>query len=199
MTDPWDELYPTSTIGAVDSYSPWYTISSSGGEIDLRQEMHRTLYGASDETAKGRTGLLRRMRRDANNKFVFCPCRDIITNEPDKDYICRTCWGMGYLWDEETLVYFRDDDTLRRSGEVYFYVEYTVNPNDEDYIIQLSRDVDGVPSIPAEREDKVYNIIEAEAFRSDSGRIEYWRCRTKIERKWSVWYGVTSRQHQPSR
>lgn len=197
MANSWDNPYPSTTVTPVDSTSPWYTSSSSGGEIDLREELHNLLFGASDETAKGRIGLLRRMRRDSNGNLVNCPCRDEITNEPDKDYFCRTCWGMGYLWDEETITYFKDDDTMRKE-EVYFYLEYTVEPSDEDYIILIVRDEDGVPEAPVGREGKVYKIIKAEPFRSDTGRIEYWRCRTKIERKWSVWYGVTSRQHEPT-
>ena len=197
MTDSWDNLYP-STIGSVDSLSPWHGATTSGGEIDLREELRRMLYGASDEVSKGRIGLIRRMRRNSVGDLVYCPCRDIVTDESDKDYYCRTCWGMGYLWDEREVIYFRDDDTLRKTNEVYFYVQYDVEPTKEDYIIQITRTLEGVPSTPATREDTVYNIIEAEAFRSDAGRVEYWRCRTKVEKKWSLWYGAENRQHRPT-
>ena len=111
--------------------------------------------------------------------------------------LVHNCLGMGYLWDERELVYYKNDDTLRKSDEAFFYVEYFVEPSVGDYVVEVVRNTEGVITPPGERQG-LFKIIKAEAFRSDTGRIEYWRCRTKYERKWSVWYGVPSRQHEPT-
>lgn len=190
------EVYPRSVLTG-GSPSPWPSGVFSGDELDLRAELQRTLYGAPDETPKGRTGLLRVMRLDSDGNPTKCPCRDTITDEPDKDFYCRVCLGMGFLWDERKIVYYRDDDSKSKKDEVYFYLEHTDNPARWDYIIELKLDGDGSVIEPEER-DLFYKIEYAEAFRSDRGRIEYWRCRTTLERKWSVWYGNASRQHEPT-
>lgn len=193
MADAWDNLYPIEA----QSSDLWTGPTSSGIEIDLREELKRTLYGAGDEVAKGRIGLLRRMRLDSNGLKIKCSCRDTITDEPDKDMYCRVCIGIGYLWDEEKLVYYKNDDTLRKSDESFFYVEYSVKPSQDDYVVELIRDTEGAITSPGIRQ-YLYKIIAAEPYRSDTGRIEYWRCRAKYERVWSVWYGATPRQHEPS-
>lgn len=194
--DPWDIPYPTRTTQST-SFSPWVRDASLGVEIDLRQEMYRTLYGAVDEIAKGKQGLLRVARVDSDGNPEKCPCRDEITDEPTKDFYCRTCLGMGFLWDERKIVYYKDDDSLSKKDESYFYMEYFENPTRFDWIVEIRLDEEGEPVVPVKRE-LFYPILYAEAFRSDTGRIEYWRCRAKLERKWSVWYGNPSRQHEPT-
>lgn len=197
MTNSWDNPYPV-IMGTDTSLSPWPTITSSGKELDLREEFRKLLYGAIDEEAKGQIGMLRRMRRDANNNWIMCPCRNAITDEPDKDFVCRYCSGMGKLWDEREIVYYIDSDSMRKYGEVLFYLEYRIWPTDGDYIVPVMRDLEGTPTKPVTREYSIYKIKQAAPFRSDSGRIEYWRCRTDEERNWSVYHGVASRQHSPS-
>ena len=185
-TNPYTNLYPTN---------------SSGIEIDLRTEINRILYGATDETAKGVKGLLRRMRKDSNGDLIRCPCRDDITDEPDKDYYCRYCLSMGYYWDEVTIVYYRNDDSFRKregKNEEFegddLFLEHDVVITPEDYIVTVLLDDNGDPSIPVTR-DKMFKILSADPFRSDNGRIEFWRVRAVEERKWSVWYGIKNRQH----
>jgi hypothetical protein len=194
MIDSWDILYPGSTN--IEVTTPWLS-NSNNIEIDLRIELHKTLYGSIDEIAKGRQGLLRVARVDNNGDLVKCPCRDEITDEPDKDFFCKTCYGFGYLWNERKIVYYRDDDSVSKHDESYFYMEYFENPTRFDCIIEVALDMDGQPKMPVRRE-LYYPILFAEAFRSDTGRIEYWRCRAKLERKWSVWYGTKTRQHEPT-
>jgi hypothetical protein len=193
--NPWDDLYPTR-ISVSDSSNPW-PIMTSRVEIDLREEMHKLLYGAPDEIAKGRIGLIRVVRRDVDGNPIKCLCRDSITDEPDEDFYCRTCLGMGFLWDERKIVYYKDDDTLSKKDEVYFYMEYFENPRSSDWIIELKRDEEGRPIAPLTRE-LYYKNMKVDAFRSDTGRIEYWRCRAELEKQWSIWYGNTSRQHEPT-
>ena len=73
----------------------------------MRAELRRTLCGAPDEVAKGKVGLLRKMREDGSGDLVRCPCRNQATTEPDRDFFCRYCHGMGYFWDEHKIVYYK--------------------------------------------------------------------------------------------
>jgi len=163
-----------------------YRSNSHGIEINLRKVMYDLLYGTSQEIAKGREGLLRRMRRDSNNDPIKCSCRDKISDEPDKDYYCRYCLGMGFFWDEVKIVYYRDGEK--------FYIEYGTELTEEDYVVTLKLDASGSPSVPITR-DKYFKIMDATPYRSDQGRTEYWEAVTKEEREWSIWYGVKNRQH----
>ena len=180
-------------MAGTNPYTSLYPTESSGKELNLRTEMYRTLFGAVDEVAKGREGLLRRMRRDTNGDLVRCPCRDNVSDEPDKDYYCRYCLGMGYFWDEVKIVYYRNDDSFRKEGDDFF-LQYSVDITPEDYIVTVKLDDDGSPSTPVTR-DKMFKILSADPFRADNGRIEFWRVRAIEERKWSVWYGIKNRQH----
>jgi len=178
-----------------------YQGTSGKKELDLRNELHRLLYGASDEISKGKIGLLRRMRADENGELIKCPCRNTITNEPSRDFFCRYCHGHGYFWDELKIVYYRDDDSFtKKEGNTeeferdYFYFEYNVDIRTSDFIIEVRLDKEGRPYQPVERE-KVFNILSADTFRSDNGRVEFWQIRAKEEQKWSVWYGVKNRQY----
>lgn len=168
-------------------------------EIDLRDELNRTLYGASDEIAKGRIGLLRQMRRDSSGNLVQCPCRSDITTEPDRDHFCRYCHSHGYYWDEYRIVYFKNDETFKRSSgniEEYksnmFYFEYYGNIYNEDFIVEVKVDKEGIPEVPIKRL-KVYDIISADELRAENGRTEFWQVRAEENREWSVWYGVKPR------
>ena len=178
-----------------------YPTSSRGKELDLRDELKRLLYGASDEVAKGRIGLLRRVKRDSSGHPIRCSCRDTVTDEPDKDYYCRYCWGVGYFWDEVKIVYYRNDDSFRKregKNQEYegddFFIEYNVDITTEDAIVTVKLDDDGNPISPVTR-DKTFKILSADPFRADNGRIEFWRVRAVEGRKWSIWYGVKNRQH----
>jgi hypothetical protein len=188
-------------MAGTDPYTSLYPTSSSGKELNLRTEFYRTLFGAVDEEAKGREGLLRKMRRDSDGNPIRCVCRDIVTDEPDKDYYCRYCLGMGYYWDEIKIIYFRNDNSFRKregKNEEFegddFFLQYDVEVTPADYIVTVILDTEGNPSSPITR-NKFFKILSADSFRSDNGRIEFWRVRAIEERKWSVWYGNQNRQH----
>lgn len=178
-----------------------YSVSGGRIELDLRKEMKELLYGSPGEIAKGKVGLLRRMRKDSNGDLMRCPCRNKITDEPDRDFFCRYCHGHGYFWDEYKIVYYKNDDSFRkREGKVQeyegdmFFFEYFKELSPYDFIIEIALDNDGIPIQPVQRL-KVYDIISADQFRADYGRVEFWQVRAKFERKWSVWYGVKNRQY----
>jgi hypothetical protein len=162
-------------------------------ELDLRVELNRTFNGAVDEIPKGRVGMLRRMRRDENNKAIRCECRDPQTDEPSKDYYCRYCLGMGFLWDERKMLYYKNEDTFNKDSFM-FYIQYDKDINTEDYIVELLIDKEGSPVLPVQRY-KIYNILEVFPYKSDNGRLEFWKVLAQEERRWSVWYGVKNRQY----
>ncbi len=179
--------------------NPYTNLYPSGSkEIDLRVEMDRTLYGAPDEEAKGRIGLLRKMRINDEGNLTRCPCRHDVTDEPDKDYYCRSCLGMGFFWDEYQIVYYRSNDSFDKNHKYrsdFFYLEYDEEISSSDYIVLVALNVEGEVIEPVQRTD-YFKIDNAINFRSNNGRVEYWRIRASEERNWSTWYGVTNRQEQ---
>jgi len=177
------------------------TVTTSGKELDLRVEMDGILDGAIDEIAKGRTGLLRKMRRDSNGDPIKCACVDKITDEADLDYYCRSCLGMSYYWDEYEVTYYRDDNSMQKldgKDKEYafdsFYIKYNNDITELDYVIIVEMDENGDIVSPVNRQS-FFKIRMATPFRCDEGRIEYWRLRAIEERKWSVHYGKSHRQY----
>ena len=174
-------------------YSNLYGRNSSSLEIDLRQEIYNTLHGSIDEIKKGRIGLIRIMNRDSNGDPISCPCRDKQTDDSSRDSYCRHCLGMGYIWTEYPILYYKNEDSYKEKEGFLFYLEYNSNISDIDYLITVKLDKSGEPIIPAER-DKVFKINFASEERSDNGRIEFWQIRALEERKWSIYYEVKNRQ-----
>lgn len=178
-----------------------YRSVPSRKELDLRDEMHRLLYGATDEIAKGKVGLIRRMREDANGRKIQCPCRSKVTHEPDRDFFCRYCHGMGYFWDEHKIVYYKSDSSFSREegqtrefDKAMFYFEWNANMKPTDYIVEVALDKEGRPLQPVQRL-KIYDIMSSDPYRADYGRVEFWQVRAKYSREWSVWYGVKNRKY----
>ena len=185
---------------ASDIRNPYSTSEAKSLELDLRTEIHELLYGSTGEIAKGKIGLLRKMRADTNGDLMRCPCRNKITDEPDRDSFCRFCHNHGYFWDETQIVYYKNDDSFRkREGKTQeyegdlFYLEYSEDISPHDFIIEILLDSTGQPAQPVQRL-KTYDILSADQFRADYGRTEFWQIRAKYQRKWSVWYGVKNRQ-----
>ena len=193
------ELDPVSN--STSSVSGLWPTSASGGEVDLRQEFYELLFGSATETAKGQPGILRRMRKDDNGDKVACVCVDEKTGEPDRDTMCPYCWGEGFLWDEEWVTYYKmlvsSHEGLVRKNQpnkpgrsntpfVFFYLEYDIVPDRYDKIAEVALDTEGDISLPYTRE-AIYSIATAEAFRSDEGRIEYWRIATILDSIKSNW------------
>ena len=189
-----------------DSSKNFYPSNNGRIELDLREELQNTLHGASDEIAKGRNGFLRQVRRDSNGDPIRCPCRDIITDEPDKDYYFRYCQGVGFFLDEYEIVYYKNDDVFRPVGNkprtieprnidaAYFYVEYDENIYATDIIVEVEVDKSGNITYPIARKS-FYEIWRAEEFKADTGRLEHWRVTGGLIRDWSTWYGVKHRQY----
>jgi hypothetical protein len=197
------ELYPASgsIVRNTLDHSELWPVDGSGAEVDLRQEFYEFLYGSTTEVAKGRPGILKRMRKDADGDLIVCPCVDEKTGEPDRDTICPYCWGEGYYWDEEWIMYYKmlvssQEGMVRKNSPnkpglsntpfVFFYLEYNVVPSRHDKIVEVSLGTTGDISLPYVRK-AIYPIATAEAFRSDRGRIEYWRVAVVLDSIRSSW------------
>lgn len=167
---------------------------SSGTEVDLRDEMQRFLYGDGCEIPKGRKGFLRRMRTNDAGNLIQCPCVDPLTHEPDLDSLCPYCLGESYLWDEELITYYKViiggsglASKIQKTvpGElnipfVFWYTEHIVNPTLKDRLIEVKLDLEGNVILPLDRIG-VYRLETVEPFRSDHGRVEYFRLGTNLE------------------
>lgn len=171
--------------------------------IDLRRELQDILFGSSVESAKGHKIILRRMRKTNGNK-IACDCVDSITHEPDKDYYCQNCRGLGYLFDEELVTTYRMSVRWMRNastaitqmglGEVdpdmmaYFF-EYTVAPTIDDYIVTIELDAAGKPTIPYKRTEiiKPHNVYAHRL--DDGGRVEFYVIYTTEDSVISTWRG----------
>jgi len=165
-----------------------------GLELDLRKELNRTLHGASDEIPKGALSILRRMRWKDGVVYPvtaadlqICPCKSrSIQNEPDKDYPCDICFGEGYLFDEEMVVTyktnrfeFQDVEQYKDWGKStiamsFFYVESYEKPNRFDKIREPVHTTEGKIASPI-KILHTHAIHMSEEFRSDNGRVEFWR------------------------
>lgn len=168
---------------------------SNKGEIDLRKELHELLFGSPTEVAKGQYVVFRRMRRKSGvvypsgeDDLVWSPARDPYTFQGSKDYINPWSEGEKYLFDDQMIKKYSSYPTKFEgtqtivpidpgnipAGIVYHYVESWVMPSIWDKLIEVVVNEEGIPISPIKML-KSYSIKSAEMFRSDKGRIEYFR------------------------
>lgn len=163
--------------------------AKSRREIDLRGELYNTMYGSGQEIPKSQKGLLRKFRRNNDGSKIRCPCVDLVTDEPNKDSLCRYCRGEKYLWDEEPVDFYltevqtesqlADRETLRQPGLMItqFYVIYipaSFSLTEGDKIVRLELDKEGVPIVPNRRRD-IIRLSTLRDMRLDYARLEYWK------------------------
>lgn len=166
-------------------------------EPDMRQELDNMFDGIFPEVAKAQKGLLRRMRRDSTDALIQCDCVDVLTHEPDKDHFCPVCHGEAYLWDEEWIDFYKvvlrsdvglsSKEDLIRPGLmniplVSFYIRGTVNITEQDKIVEMVTNAAGIVVQPYRREH-LYRITTALDFRSDYGKLEYWKLDCYAEKR----------------
>lgn len=161
-----------------DLYS---TGTGQPGEISLRDEFVSTRDGSIIEIEKFHPVILRLMRKDNAGKLIPCECVDKLTREPDKDRLCPICLGEGFKWDE---VYDRAYKTLVSPKEVQrpaglinvplvvFYMRHDTPITNNDKVIELVLDLEGLPTQPPKRSE-VYRVQHVESYRLDHGRVEY--------------------------
>lgn len=184
--------YYSKKTPKIDFYG---TTTSGSTEPNMRQEMINTLEGSFPEIAKGRYFILRRMRRDDNGDMIDCDCLDPVTNEPDKSKFCPICFGLGKLFDEEYILAYRklldtSFSSIRRHNIfepgnidapfVAFYFISEAHIKHEDRIIEVEMNDDGTVATPVTYVNQ-YRIDKAWDYRSDNGKLEYWKVYTHEE------------------
>lgn len=155
-------------------------------EPDLRKELNHMFDGIFPEIAKKQPCVLRKFRRDANGKRTLCDCVDINTKEPDKDTFCPFCQGEGYYWDEIDLDTYKVQQSVTPLAEsvqapglinnplMVFYTRSSVDIAADDKLVELVLSEEGEPIEPIRRK-QLYRIGSLVDYRSDNGRLEYWK------------------------
>lgn len=168
-------------------------ISSKGNpnDINLRQEITKVIQGSDEEFARGKYVLLRQMKRDANGNLLYChQCTDKGSKGHSLVHVCDVCWGVGYIWEEKWVkVYEWAGNTPPRTkanfnlllggGSVdrdirLFYMTPGIEPSSDDWIIEVSLDIEGSVVQPTKRVRR-YEIKDIDELRLDSGRLEYYK------------------------
>jgi hypothetical protein len=168
--------------------------STSRTEPDMRKELNATFDGVFPEIAKAQKIALRIMKKDDNNKLIPCACVDELTCEPDKDTFCPYCFGEGFYWEEILVdtykVVIRSSVGLGTKEDIfapglinipivsfYFRSDIPINVVKDicpDKVVELETDTEGNLIRPYKRQ-RVYRIGTAIDFRSDHGKLEYWK------------------------
>ena len=177
-------LFPKGTGKEALKSDPSTNISP---EIDLRAEFDDLVLGGPTSIAHGRRFLLRKMRRDSDNKLLRCACVDPLTDEPDTEDSCPYCLGESYYWDEDYIIgystYVGADGgqanrvrgigggTIRADSRI-FYFRYDTDISYRDKVVELKLDTEGDPVVPYIRES-IYKVQTIVRYRSDNGRTEY--------------------------
>lgn len=176
-----------SLYGATATSLRSHGSGSGSGEIDLRSEFDKFIYGDDDNVRHGHLVLIRHARRDADGHPTRCVClADQATREPDLD--CSYCLGEGHLWDEQWHMtysaYVGPDGgqssrfrwlwpgTLR-TDTLVFWFRYSVSITYEDKVIEVVLDEEGAPQLPYVRRS-VHRPNTIQEMRSDRGRIEFY-------------------------
>ena len=168
------------------------TSTSMNGEIDLRSEFDKIVFGL-DGDGEGRHGhpcIIRRMRRDADGFPTKCTCAEASPNgqgNPD----CQYCSGEGYLWDEEWALtfsmfvgpdggkanrYVRMQPGNIKTDYLLFFLRYDTGLKYNDKIIEVVLDEEGevvLNSADTFIRETIYKPETIVKYRSDNGRIEY--------------------------
>ena len=179
---------------------PFASVKSKN-EVDLREEMKIILEGNGYWPRRGHWVVLRRMDRRQR-----CTCWNE-KGKGDEQYSkdnskyneprlrCPVCHGEGWVYEEELHLARRrlvspeiglaaqeqlSDIGWFNINYICYYFQYYVNPTKGDKIIEIDLDDIGNPIRPYNQKE-MYRIAVAEPFRDQSGRIEFWRCSSKLE------------------
>jgi len=179
-------FYPNTTTTVQSSMFPQ---GSTQGEIVLRDEFHRFIFGDADNPPRGNWIILRRA-----NTTQLCSCINPQTLE--KSAGCTKCSKEGYVFYDEIFKTYYSQTMVRqfdpRSQEVLadisilnpdirkYYFEYTVRPSDKDLIVVLRHDDEGNLVRPIIKES-IYDITRVVDPRDINGRIAYYECHTEKE------------------
>ena len=167
--------------------------SNAAGEIDLRDEFDKIVFGPAKDGVGGHGHLcvVRRQRLDALGHPVLCQCS---TSQASKqgNPTCQYCNGEGFLWDEEWKMTYRmfigaDGGKASRfvrmpSGQIHadtvvFFFRYDTNLKYGDKIVEVALDEEGdviKNSNNTYIRRAIYKPQTVVPYRADNGRIEYY-------------------------
>ncbi len=152
----------------------------------MRKELNNMFDGIFPEIAKKQPCVLRKFRRDDRGNRILCDCVDINTKEPDKDTFCPFCQGEGFYWDEVYMDTYKVQQSVSGLAEnntapglmnnplMVFYTRSRIDITKEDKLVELVLDEEGEQVIPLKRR-QLYRIGSLVDYRSDNGRLEYWK------------------------
>lgn len=185
----------------MDFFGPTRSGTSFSQILDLRQEIHKVLYGSIDVPAQGQLVIL----REFNDQT--CPACWDETQGGTRFPACKYCQGEGYQFTERVVtaavfagvapVYkpsilgtgqypiaaYGDTDPNRDTG----FVEWLIYPNYERYtypsnktpdkMYQIKVDGNGRPMFSPQDGQPIrsakWNILAVTPLRGDQGRVEY--------------------------
>lgn len=162
-------------------------------EPSMRDELIDMMDGRYPEIPKAQPALLRHMRL-SDGVRIPCPCVSSF-GEQDKDRICPICLQEGFLWDETDVKIYRvllgtkDGNALKsvliapgliNIPIVVFYIRYSELIEQHDKIVLTKLDEEGDAIIPITRK-AIYRIETLWDYRSDNGRIEFWKAFGHLE------------------
>jgi hypothetical protein len=173
----------------------FYPEASSTGDIDLRVEMHNTIWGSLDMVAQGKQVLWYHMTNDK------CACWSGLEGSSARAD-CPYCKGLGYMFTQtiETLCIYPGVAPIYKPGatatgiypqSAYGYTdpnkatgfcEYTVIPNYETYTYNLRKVMDILHELKVDSTGRTvspfvftskWKLLTLTPIRGDFGRVEY--------------------------
>lgn len=151
----------------------------------MRDEFNRLLLGGDLGSPTGIPFLVETPRlHPGSNIPMACDCVDSFTREPDKDFPCPKCNGLGYFHDEVILYGWKmralrsiERDERTKIGVVgqhshTFYLKYNEKIGRIDRIYELRMDQEGKVINPIER-IAAYKNMSVDYIRLDNSRIEF--------------------------
>jgi hypothetical protein len=195
MTNFWTPT--TNPTGTAISNTSLYPGGATQGNIDLRAELHKILFGDIHHPPQGHKILVRHMTSQ-------CPCMiggtgsstwdsDIGEKHKEPDTKCSVCHGEGFVYSDVPYTAYRSmigsksgsilasyEETppgiVAIMGFNYFF-EYSTPIADVDKIVELKLDLSGglpVNNGLANQIEK-FKIIQLINYRADNGRVEFIR------------------------
>lgn len=185
-------FYPKTTIST--QINPYYS-KDLNGFIDLRQEFADILYGTPNEPPKGQFLILRKMKR---KEGVYLPTSeddlvkvtDInpVFNESQRNLPSEISKGERFLFEDILIKGYRWQNFYniiqKESFEKYlintankdmFFIEWVHNPCRWDKLIEPITDTATGKLVSPIAVWRKYNIQDAEPYKGDYGRVEFWR------------------------
>lgn len=171
----------------------YFRSGSNYGNISVRDEFNDLLLGDDLGAPTGTPFLVRVARMHPGTDIpIRCECVDPVTHEPDRDFHCPYCHGLGHYFDEHIFYGWKFRSGVKsdnnqtasvgivgqRSHTFYFRSGEIFGKIDKIYEIQL--DHDGEVVNPVKRIAQ-YQPTSVDPIRLDNSRIEFIAIGTRVE------------------